>query len=79
MIGLASSVITFLPSLIIVFFFRKSRRRILRPNRINAAIDLAAKKGNEIDEDRLIYEEEKEEVVNKTDGNCFWLTFLVCA
>ena len=33
-IGIMSNLITLIPTLLIVFFFRKARRRILRKNRL---------------------------------------------
>ena len=32
-VGVMSCLITFIPALLIVFCFRKARRRVLRPNR----------------------------------------------
>ncbi len=53
-IGFMSSIVTFLPSLLMIFFFKKSRRRVLRPNRITEALKAAAEANAEVDEDELL-------------------------
>jgi polycystin 1L2 len=49
-IGIMSMLIAFPITLFISFFFRKARKRILRPNRINEALNTASAEGKEIED-----------------------------